>query len=99
PDAIIGGDDYVALGIIKALHDKKITPPEIGVIGFANQNFSEHIIPSLSTIDQQALKIGKECAKMFLKIIEQTLATRADQKIVVIEPLLLARESTNRRSK
>lgn len=99
PDAIIGGDDYVALGIIKALHGKNITPPEIGVIGFANQTFSEHIIPSLSTIDQQALKIGKECAKMFLKIIEQPLASRADQKPVVIEPLLLARESTNRKGK
>ena len=99
PDAIIGGDDYVALGIIKALHDKNITPPEIGVIGFANQNFSEHIIPSLSTIDQRALKIGAACAKMFLKIIEQPLATRTDQKPVVIEPLLLARESTNRKNK
>jgi len=99
PDAIIGGDDYVALGIIKALHDKNITPPEIGVIGFANQNFSEHIIPSLSTIDQQALKIGKECAKMFLKIIEQPLPARTEQKPVVIEPILLARESTNRKNK
>lgn len=96
PDAIIGGDDYVALGIIKALHEKNITPPEIGVIGFANQNFSEHIIPSLSTIDQQALKIGAACATMFLKIIDQSRDTRAEQKPIVIEPLLLARESTRR---
>lgn len=99
PDAIIGGDDYVALGIIKALHEKNITPPEIGVIGFANQNFSEHIIPSLSTIDQQALKIGAACATMFLKIIDQSLDVRAAQKPVVIEPLLLARESTRRTTK
>lgn len=97
PDAIIGGDDYVALGIIKALHDKNITPPEIGVIGFANQNFSEHIIPSLSTIDQQAIKMGKECASMFLKIIEPSTTGADNLKPVVIEPLLLARESTNRR--
>lgn len=96
PDAIIGGDDYVALGIIKALHEKNITPPEIGVIGFANQNFSEHIIPSLSTIDQQALKIGAACATMFLKIIDQSRDTRAEQTPIVIEPLLLARESTRR---
>lgn len=98
PDAIIGGDDYVALGIIKALHEKHITPPEIGVIGFANQNFSEHIIPSLSTIDQQAIKIGKECAKMFLRIIEQPLASQNNQQPVIIEPLLLARASTKRKN-
>ena len=95
PDAIIGGDDYVALGIIKALHEQGITPPEIGVVGFANQNFSEHIIPSLSTIDQQALQIGKECAKMFLKIIESPATNKLEP--VVISPLLLARESTNRK--
>lgn len=99
PDAIIGGDDYVALGIIKALHEKNITPPEVGVIGFANQNFSEHIVPSLSTIDQQALKIGEACAKMFLQLIEQPASSLSEQQAVVIEPLLLARESTNRRNK
>ena len=98
PDAIIGGDDYVALGIIRALHEKKITPPEIGVIGFANQNFSEHIIPSLSTVDQQAIKMGNECAKLFLKLIEQPLADRRDLKQIIMAPLLLARESTQRPS-
>ncbi len=96
PDAIIGGDDYVALGIIKALHESDITPPQVGVIGFANQNFSEHIIPSLSTIDQQAPKIGKECAKMFLKIIERSPFTDQEIEPVVIDSILLPRESTNR---
>jgi len=98
PDAIIGGDDYVALGIIKALHEYKITPPKVGVIGFANQNFSEHIIPSLSTIDQQAITMGKECAKMFLKIIESRHPDKDVIEPVVLDPLLLARESTNRKS-
>ncbi|GHE33439.1 LacI family DNA-binding transcriptional regulator [Sphingobacterium griseoflavum] len=98
PDAIIGGDDYVALGIIKALHEHQITPPTIGVIGFANQNFSEHIIPSLSTIDQQAIQMGKECAKLFLKIIERKDSDDKEMEPVVLKPILLARESTNRKS-
>ncbi|WP_437918611.1 LacI family DNA-binding transcriptional regulator [Sphingobacterium sp. LRF_L2] len=97
PDAIIGGDDYVALGIIKALHEHKITPPTIGVIGFANQNFSEHIIPSLSTIDQQAIKMGKECAKMFLKIIERNPLHDTEIEPVILDPILLARESTDKK--
>lgn len=98
PDAIIGGDDYVALGIIKALHEQHITPPSIGVIGFANQNFSEHIIPSLSTIDQQAIQMGKECAKLFLRIIERKHLEEKTMEPVILEPILLARESTNRKS-
>jgi LacI family transcriptional regulator len=36
------------------LKEKKIKiPGEFGVIGFANENFGEHITPSLSTVDQQ----------------------------------------------
>lgn len=96
PDAIIGGDDYVALGIIKALHENNIVPPSIGVIGFANQNFSEHIIPSLSTIDQQAIQMGKECAKMFLKIIERNRTDETLLEPLILEPLLIPRASTNR---
>lgn len=95
PDAIIGGDDFVALGIIKALHKHEITPPTIGVMGFANQSFSEHIIPSLTTIDQQAVQMGNECAKLFLKLLDKSKTTALDEH-VVLTPLLLERESTKK---
>ena len=48
-----------------------IVPPQISVVGFANQTFSEFITPSLSTIDQQAVNMGKECAKLFLKSVRK----------------------------
>lgn len=93
PDAIIGGDDFTALGIIKELSQLHITPPEVGVIGFANQTFSEFITPSLSTIDQQAVNMGKECANLFLKITHKKLAKNTIQKIV-LPPLLIIRDSS-----
>lgn len=93
PDAIIGGDDFTALGIIKELSQMGLTPPKVGVIGFANQTFSEFITPGLSTIDQQAKKMGKECANLFLRLVHKKRSNKPMEK-VVLEPILLERESS-----
>ncbi|MDQ8749245.1 LacI family DNA-binding transcriptional regulator [Elizabethkingia miricola] len=94
PDAFIGMDDFTALGIIKELTKMNIIPPQIPVVGFANQTFSEYITPSLSTIDQQAENMGKECANLFLKIRDKK--SDSDDKIekIVLDPILIKRESS-----
>lgn len=94
PDAIIAGDDFTALGVIKKLKEIDETPPKIAVLGFANEAFSAYITPSLSTIDQQPNKMGSECAKMFLKMINQANPYQ-DINHVVLDPLLIERQSTS----
>lgn len=94
PDAIIAGDDFTALGVIKKLKEIDETPPKIAVLGFANEAFSAYITPSLSTIDQQPNKMGSECAKMFLKMINQANPYQ-DINHVVLDPLLIKRQSTS----
>ena len=93
PDAIIAGDDFTALGVIKKLKEIDEIPPKIGVIGFANEAFSAYITPNLTTIDQHANQMGSECAKMFLKMIQQENPYQ-DIKHVVLEPTLIERQST-----
>lgn len=93
PDAIISGDDFTALGVIKKLKEIDETPPKIGVIGFANEGFSAYITPNLSTIDQHPNQMGSECAKMFLKMIQQENPYQ-DIKHVIIDPTLVERQST-----
>ncbi|KQM78331.1 LacI family transcriptional regulator [Pedobacter sp. Leaf216] len=95
PDAIIAGDDFTALGVIKKLKEIDETPPEVGVIGFANEAFSAYITPNLSTIDQHAPQMGKECAKMFLKMVSQQ-NPYANMEHIVIDPAVVDRESTNK---
>jgi len=95
PDAFIGGDDFTAVGIIQALKSANIAIPATGVIGFANQTFSSFITPTLSSIDQQANKMGEECAKLFLKMVKQKNPYEAIEQIV-LDPLLVKRKSTNR---
>lgn len=97
PDAIIAGDDFTAVGVIKKLKEIDETPPEIGVIGFANEAFSAYITPNLSTIDQHAPQIGKACAKMFLKMINQQ-SPYSDMEHIVLDPTVVERESTNKKA-
>ena len=93
PDAVVAGDDFTALGVIKKLKEINQTPPEVGVIGFANEAFSAYITPNLSTIDQHASQMGTECAKMFLKMINQEDPYQNIEH-VVLDPTVVERQST-----
>ena len=95
PDAIFATEDFTALGVIKELKEKKIKIPEqFGVVGFANELFGEHISPTLSSVDQQTIGMGKSSLKLLIDIIEKK-GVNAKQKIV-LEPLLICRESSVR---
>ncbi len=93
PDAIIAGDDFTALGVIKKLKEVNLTPPRIGVMGFANEVFSPYVTPSLTTVDQHPNRMGNECAKLFLEMIKHRNPYDKIDKIV-IEPTIVDRQST-----
>ncbi|TCD11649.1 LacI family transcriptional regulator [Pedobacter frigidisoli] len=95
PDAILAGDDFTALGVIKKLKEINETPPEVGVIGFANESFSAYITPNLSTIDQHPAQMGTECAKMFLKMVGQENPYQ-DIQHIVLDPTVVERQSTGK---
>lgn len=100
PDAVFAAEDYTALGVIKGLKERKIkVPEEFGVIGFANESFGEHITPSLSTVDQQTVQMGKEALGLLIDIIEMK-DKNADtplQEKIVLEPVLYFRDSSQRK--
>jgi LacI family transcriptional regulator len=97
PDAVFAVEDYTALGIVKGLKERKINMPgEFGVIGFANENFGEHITPSLSTVDQQTVQMGKEALGLLMNMINKKEG-RKDAELqdkIVLKPLMHFRESS-----
>jgi LacI family transcriptional regulator len=97
PDAIFATEDFTALGAISELKEKKIKIPEqVGVIGFANELFGEHITPSLSTVDQQTIQMGRSALNLLVDLIEKKETSRHRQQKVVLEPLLICRESSGK---
>ncbi|MEO6547746.1 MAG: LacI family DNA-binding transcriptional regulator [Ferruginibacter sp.] len=97
PDAIFAVEDYTAVGIIMELKERKIKiPGEFGVIGFANENFGEYITPSLSSVDQQTVKMGQASLGLLMQMIaikEEKLVAELPG-IIVLEPILHFRDSS-----
>src|SRR5438552_6774834 len=97
PDAIFATEDFTALGVIKEIKEKGIKIPEqFGVVGFANELFGEHITPTLSTVDQQTIRMGKSALSLLLNIIEGKGIDNYSKQKVILEPLLICRDSSNR---
>lgn len=71
PDAIFGGTDLRAFGIMQALHDSKIRIPEdVAVIGFDNLTECEKMVPQLSTIDSHLCRSGELMCDIIKKAID-----------------------------
>jgi LacI family transcriptional regulator len=95
PDAVFAVEDFTALGVIKELKDHNIKiPQEFGVMGFANELFGEHISPSLSTIDQQTVLMGKESCKLLLELIQAKHTKQPTRNKVIIDPIPIYRNSS-----
>ena len=98
PDAIFAAEDFTALGAISKLKERQIPiPDEMGIIGFANELFGEHITPSLSTVDQQTIRMGKSALNLLVDIMEKK-EQHIKQK-VVLDPLLIVRQSSLRKDR
>lgn len=97
PDAIFAVEDFTALGVIKELKERGVKIPEdFGVVGFANETFGEHITPSLSTIDQQTIQMGKEAFKLLLTHMnEKNVQERVKMKIV-LDAIPIFRQSSQK---
>jgi len=97
PDAIFATEDFTALGVIKEIKERGIQiPGQFGIVGFANELFGEHITPTLSTVDQQTIQMGKSALKLLLNIIEGIGIRNHTKQKIVLEPLLICRDSSNR---
>ena len=99
PDAIFAVEDFTALGAIKELKDRHILiPGQVGVVGFCNDLFGEHITPPLSSIDQQTYNMGREAFKLIFEMIKNKETDAGQTRKVVLQPLPVFRESSMRRS-
>lgn len=102
PDAIFAVEDYTALGAVKELKERMIRIPEdMGIIGFANEGFGEHITPALSSIDQQPVEMGKEAFKLLFDLMEPgkgetATVTDAATRKIMLEPISYFRQSSKR---
>jgi LacI family transcriptional regulator len=97
PDGVFAVEDFTALGAMQALKSagKKI-PEDTAIIGFANEAFGAYITPSLSTVDQQTIKMGEAAAHLFFDKIGEKNFYKKNPEKKVLEPVLIYRSSSVR---
>ncbi|HEU0112358.1 MAG TPA: LacI family DNA-binding transcriptional regulator [Flavisolibacter sp.] len=100
PDAVFAVEDFTALGAMQALKDagKKI-PGDVAIIGFANEPFGAYITPSLSTVDQQTIKMGEIAARMFFDLLKKKSFYSSKPEKKILEPVLIYRKSSQKKHK
>lgn len=100
PDAFFTVSDYSALGVLKTARTMGLSvPTDIGIIGFSNESFTDIITPTLSSVDQNSRKMGKETANVYFNHLLKQKEKKLESKIKkhVIKCSLIIRDSTSRK--
>jgi LacI family transcriptional regulator len=95
PDAVFAVEDFTALGAMQAIKEAgKPIPEEIALIGFANESFGEYLTPSLSTVNQQTVRMGEEAARLFFALLRDGDQNGTNPRKLVLKPELVCRHSS-----
>jgi len=90
--AIFAGNDQMALGVLRALHELgRRVPGEISVVGFDDIPEAAYFTPPLTTVRQNFNEVGRRALHLLLRRIEGAAAASARE---VVAPLLIARTSS-----
>ncbi len=73
-DGLFCGNDLIAIGAIKALHEHNIQiPDQVGIVGFDDIYMAELITPPLTTVRQPIYDIGYNAMHIALQIIDHSM--------------------------
>jgi len=98
PDAIFAStSDFSALGVLEVATAMGFkVPGELGILGYSNEAFTELTSPSITTIDQFSIYMGKTVADLYFQEMENK-DILVVPKTISIKPKLIIRSSTLRK--
>lgn len=94
PTAILAFNDLVALGAIRAIHEKGLSVPEdVSVLGFDDLDLAKFTVPKLSTVAVPRKQLASEAVKLLLHHLEGDQEVAPPERLV-LPTTFIAREST-----
>jgi DNA-binding LacI/PurR family transcriptional regulator len=91
PTAIFAANDLIALGILAALREARIScPDDMSVVGFDDLEVTFFTDPPLTTVAQPAYQLGAKAATVLLNRMNQDVT---DRQILTLETELRIRQS------
>jgi LacI family transcriptional regulator len=93
-DGIFAGNDLMAIGALKGLHQLGIrVPQDVALIGFDGIGLTEITEPELSTVAQPIYEMGSLAAKVLIEKIE---TGQKEDRLYELDVTLVERDSTRR---
>lgn len=90
-DSIFGSSDMLALGVLTEAHARGMPVPErIAVVGFGNLPFAAGLIPSLTTVHVDGVRIGRTAASF---LIDRAEGRKIEQPVVDVGFSIVQRDS------
>ena len=81
-DAVIGINDAVALGVMRALEERSLrVPGDVLVAGYSNDRYSDFFKTPLTTVTQPKEKIAETAVTMLMKTIRRETIKKSQVKI------------------
>jgi LacI family transcriptional regulator len=97
PDGVFCYNDPSAMGAMHAILEAGLhVPQDVAVIGCGNVRYSEFLRVPLSSVDQNSAELGRCAGELALSLIGLKAPPRP--KTILLEPKVIARESTIGRS-
>jgi LacI family transcriptional regulator len=92
PDAVVCGNDLVAIGVVRGLHDAGVALPEqVAVTGYDDVGFAEVAHPALTSVHQPVDRMGEAAVDL---LFDRTRGEDPAARHIVLEPELVVRAST-----
>jgi LacI family repressor for deo operon, udp, cdd, tsx, nupC, and nupG len=95
PSAVFCYNDMTAVGLLQAARDRGLTvPQDLSVVGFDDIPLASFVTPSLTTIAQPVLKMGRTAVEMVLGLASKEEPGGNQVTNVVVQGELIVRRSS-----
>jgi LacI family transcriptional regulator len=97
PDAFFTISDMTALGVLNAAKSLGLSvPQEVGIVGFANEKFTELVTPTITSVNQNSRVLGKEAANIYFRGLRDERSVSGKKKPAqhVVKTSLAIRDSS-----
>lgn len=93
PDAVFGGNDVIALGVLHCAQEHGLrVPDDFGIIGFDDIPYASLPQIQLTTIEQPKYQMGRYAVDLLIKALRPEEG--GEVKRIILEPKLKARKTT-----
>ena len=85
PDAVFAANDLMAVGVLRALRERRIRVPEdVAVVGFDDVPLAADADPPLTTVRQPLEAMGRQMARMLIDLADGGQATSVTLDVALV---------------